>query len=66
VVFGLCLLSVYLYRRRQRMLLEKEEEIETLRNMLASADKSDDRFRNNRCIFKFIFGIIYFKLVISA
>jgi hypothetical protein len=30
------------------MLLEKEEEIETLRNMLASADKSDDRFRNNR------------------
>ena len=45
VVLGLCLLSVYLYRRRQRMLLEKEEEIETLRNMLASADKSDDRFR---------------------
>ena len=45
VVMGLCLLSIYLYRRRQRMLLEKEEEIETLRNMLASADKSDDRFR---------------------
>ena len=45
VVLGLCLLSVYLYRRRQRMLLEKEEEIETLRNMLASADKPDDRFR---------------------
>ena len=45
VVFSLCLLFVYLYRRRQRMLLEKEEEIETLRNMLASADKSDDRFR---------------------
>ena len=44
-VLGLCLLSVYLYRRRQRLLLEKEEEIETLRNMLASADKSDDRFR---------------------
>ena len=41
----LCLLSVYLYRRRQRLLLEKEEEIETLRNMLASADKPDDRFR---------------------
>ena len=36
VVLGLCLLSVYLYRRRQRLLLEKEEEIETLRNMLAS------------------------------
>ena len=36
VVFSLCLLSVYLYRRRQRLLLEKEEEIETLRNMLAS------------------------------
>ena len=45
VVLGLCLLLVYLYRRRQRLLLEKEEEIETLRNMLASADKSDDRFR---------------------
>ena len=43
VVLSLCLLSVYLYRRRQRMLLEKEEEIETLRNMLASADKSDDK-----------------------
>ena len=48
VVLGLCLLSVYLYRRRQRLLVEKEEEIETLRNMLASADKTDDRFRNNR------------------
>ena len=45
VVFSLCLLFVYLYRRRQRLLLEKEEEIETLRNMLASADKPDDRFR---------------------
>jgi len=42
---GGILLFVYLYRRRQRLLLEKEEEIETLRNMLASADKSDDRFR---------------------
>ena len=45
VVLGLCLLLVYLYRRRQRLLLEKEEEIETLRNMLVSADKPDDRFR---------------------
>ena len=43
VVFSLCLLFVYLYRRRQRLLLEKEEEIETLRNMLASADKPDDK-----------------------
>ncbi len=43
VVFSLCLLLVYLYRRRQRLLLEKEEEIETLRNMLASADKPDDK-----------------------
>ena len=43
VVLGLCLLLVYLYRRRQRLLLEKEEEIETLRNMLASADKTDDK-----------------------
>jgi|GEM_PF-472173 len=45
VTLGGILLFVYLYRRRQRLLLEKEEEIETLRNMLASADKSDDRFR---------------------
>ena len=45
VTLGGILLFVYLYRRRQRMLLEKEEEIEALRNMLASADKSDDRFR---------------------
>ena len=30
----LCLLSVYLYRRRQRLLLEKEEEIETLREII--------------------------------
>ena len=43
VVLGLCLLLVYLYRRRQRLLLEKEEEIETLRNMLASGDKPDDK-----------------------
>lgn len=35
MVFGLCLLSVYLYRRRQRMLLEKEEEIETLRGIIS-------------------------------
>jgi tetratricopeptide (TPR) repeat protein len=45
VVLGLCLLLAYLYRRRQRLLFEKEEEIETLRNMLVSADKLDDRFR---------------------
>ena len=43
VVLGLCLLLVYLYRRRQRLLLEKEEEIETLRNMLVSADKPADK-----------------------
>ena len=34
VVLGLCLLLVYLYRRRQRLLLEKEEEIETLRGII--------------------------------
>ncbi len=34
VVLVLCLLSVYLYRRRQRILLEKEEEIETLRGII--------------------------------
>ena len=43
MVLGLCLLLVYLYRRRQRLLLEKEEEIETLRNMLVSADKPADK-----------------------
>ena len=45
MVLGLCLLLVYLYRRRQRLLLEKEDEIETLRNMLASADRPDDKER---------------------
>ena len=34
VVLGLCLLFVYLYRRRQRLLLEKEEEIETLKEII--------------------------------
>ena len=34
MVLGLCLLSVYLYRRRQRLLLEKEEEIETLKGII--------------------------------
>ena len=43
VTLGGILLFVYLYRLRQRLLLEKEEEIETLRNMLASADKLDDK-----------------------
>ena len=43
MVLGLCLLLVYLYRRRQRLLLEKEEEIETLRNMLTSADRPGDK-----------------------
>ena len=32
-----------LSRRRKRMLIEKEEEIETLRNMLASTDKTDSK-----------------------
>ena len=40
---GAILLIWGLSRRRKRLLLEKEEEIETLRNMLASADKSDDK-----------------------
>ena len=40
VVFSLCLLLVYLYRRRQRLLLEKEEEIETLKGLLKV--QSDD------------------------
>ena len=40
VVLGLCLLLAYLYRRRQRLLLEKEEEIETLKGLLKV--QSDD------------------------
>ena len=42
-VLALCSLFLYLYRRRKRMLIEKEEEIETLRTMLASADKPDNK-----------------------
>ena len=41
VVFGLCLLSVYLYRRRQRLLLEKEEEIETLKGIINDVQRDD-------------------------
>ena len=37
------MLAVYIVRRRKRMLIEKEEEIETLRNMLAAADKPDEK-----------------------
>ena len=45
VVFalGAWLLVAYLVRRRRRMLMEKEEEIETLRTMLASSNKTDDK-----------------------
>ena len=43
IVLALCFLSLYLYRRRKRMLIEKEEEIETLRNILASSDKTDNK-----------------------
>ena len=41
IALGAWMLVVYIVRRRKRILIEKEEEIETLRNMLASADKSD-------------------------
>ncbi len=37
------LLVVYIVRRRKRMLIEKEEEIETLRSMLAEVDRKDDK-----------------------
>ncbi len=43
IAIGAWLLAVYIVRRRKRMLIEKEEEIETLRNMLAAADKPDDK-----------------------
>ena len=42
IALGAWLLVVYIIRRRKRMLIEKEEEIETLRNMLASVDKPDN------------------------
>jgi tetratricopeptide (TPR) repeat protein len=41
LVVGGWLLTVYLVRRRKQLLMEKEEEIETLRGMLASSDQSD-------------------------
>ena len=40
---GIIVLVWSLSRRRKRMLIEKEEEIETLRNMLASTDKTDNK-----------------------
>lgn len=43
IALGAWLLAVNIVRRRKRMLIEKEEEIETLRNMLAAADKPDDK-----------------------
>lgn len=45
VFFALAIivLVLSLSRRRKRMLIEKEEEIETLRNMLASSDKTDNK-----------------------
>jgi len=39
IVLALCSLFLYLYRRRKRMLIEKEEEIETLRGMLAATEQ---------------------------
>ena len=43
IAIGAWMLAVYIVRRRKRMLIEKEEEIETLRNMLAAADKPDEK-----------------------
>ena len=45
VFFALAIivLVLSLSRRRKRMLIEKEEEIETLRNMLASSDNTDNK-----------------------
>ena len=43
LAIGCWLLAVFIIRRRKRMLIEKEEEIETLRTMLASADKPDNK-----------------------
>jgi len=42
LVLILCWVSFSLYRRRQRLLVEKEEEIETLRNMLSASDNPDN------------------------
>ena len=40
-VLVLCSLLLYLYRRRKRMLIEKEEEIETLREMLNASARQE-------------------------
>ena len=42
-VLALCALFFYLNRRRKQMLVEKEEEIETLRGMLASTNQPDNK-----------------------
>ena len=41
LALGLLCLFLYLYNRRKRLLLQKEEEIETLRNMLNNSTSSD-------------------------
>ena len=43
IALAIIVLVLSLFRRRKRMLIEKEEEIETLRNMLASSDKTDNK-----------------------
>ena len=42
IVLCLSALSIYLYRRRKNMLIEKEEEIETLRKIFANISSSQD------------------------
>jgi tetratricopeptide (TPR) repeat protein len=57
---GCWLLAVYLIRRRKQLLIEKEEEIETLRGMLASSDNSDaaDKSENVRKLMLQQLGIL--------
>ena len=43
LAIGFWLLAVYLIHRRKRLLIEKEEEIETLRSMLAASEQPDDK-----------------------
>ncbi|MBQ7697854.1 MAG: tetratricopeptide repeat protein [Paludibacteraceae bacterium] len=43
IALGAWLLVVYIIRRRKQLLIEKEEEIETLRNLLTSTDKPDNK-----------------------
>ena len=47
IMIGLSAFSIYLYRRRKNMLIEKEEEIETLRKIFANISSSQEEGKEN-------------------